>query len=86
MCACACVVIQYSLIGLASSSSVLHNSALFVCADALITKTATVSHYFITADQPDVFTVDEAVDKMGFGLFQILLCMFAGSIWVRTCD
>ncbi|XP_065920283.1 putative transporter svop-1 isoform X2 [Dysidea avara] len=34
------------------------------------------------ADLPDVFTVDEAVDKMGFGLFQVLLCMFAGSIWV----
>ena len=54
-----------------------------MCAAAL---TTTVSHYFITADLPDVFTVDDAVDKMGFGLFQILLCMFAGSIWVRTCD
>ena len=41
--------------------------------------------YTAIADLPDVFTVDEAVDKMGFGLFQVLLCMFAGSIWVSTC-
>ncbi|XP_065892911.1 putative transporter svop-1 [Dysidea avara] len=39
-------------------------------------------HAAAAADIPDVYTVEDAVDKMGFGLFQILLSMFAGSIWM----
>ncbi|XP_065920567.1 putative transporter svop-1 [Dysidea avara] len=31
---------------------------------------------------PGVFTVEDVVDKLGFGLFQVLLCLFSGSIWV----
>ena len=34
-------------------------------------------------DTPDVYTVENAVDEMGFGLFQVLLSIFAGLIWVR---
>ena len=30
----------------------------------------------------DLFTVDEAVEKMGFGMFQLLVAVFAGFIWV----
>ena len=37
----------------------------------------------MTIGYEDVYTVEEAVDKMGFGIFQILLSAFAGSIWVR---
>ena len=44
------------------------------------------SYPFTTADIPDVYTVEDAVDKMGFGLFQILLSMFAGSIWVSLVN
>lgn len=31
-----------------------------------------------------MYTVEDAVDKMGFGLFQVLLSTFAGLIWVRV--
>ena len=31
-----------------------------------------------------MYTVEDAVDKMGFGLFQVLLSSFAGLIWVRV--
>ena len=30
----------------------------------------------------DLFTVDEAVEKMGFGMFQLLVAVFAGFVWV----
>jgi len=29
-----------------------------------------------------IFTIDEAVEKMGFGMFQLLIAMFAGLVWV----
>ena len=32
----------------------------------------------------DLFTVDEAVEKMGFGVFQLLVAMFAGLVWVSV--
>ena len=32
----------------------------------------------------DVFTIDEAVEKLGFGFFQILITVFCGLIWVRA--
>ena len=35
----------------------------------------------ITEDD-DVYTVEEAVHEIGFGVFQILLSMFCGLIWV----
>ena len=30
-------------------------------------------------------TVEEAIEKMGFGPFQVLVCFFAGMLWVRVC-
>ena len=40
-------------------------------------------HVIITGDNiPDVYTVEEAVDKLGFGAFQVLISLFAGVIWV----
>lgn len=30
-----------------------------------------------------VYTVEDVVDKLGFGLFQLGVTMFAGAIWVR---
>ena len=33
-------------------------------------------------DLSNVYTVEEAVHKIGFGVFQILLSMFCGLIWV----
>ena len=36
----------------------------------------------IIDDIPDVYTVEEAVDKLGFGAFQVLISLFAGVIWV----
>ena len=38
--------------------------------------------YTITGDLPDVYTVEEAVDKLGFGAFQVFMIIFAGSITV----
>ena len=29
-----------------------------------------------------MYTVEEAVDKLGFGTFQVLISLFAGVIWV----
>ena len=37
----------------------------------------------ITDDLPDVYTVEEAVDKLGFGAFQVFMSIFAGAIWVK---
>jgi hypothetical protein len=31
----------------------------------------------------DIFTVEEAIEKMGFGPFQILITVFSGLLWVR---
>ena len=33
-------------------------------------------------DLTNVYTVEEAVDKIGFGLFQVLLSLFSGAIMV----
>ena len=33
-------------------------------------------------DLPGVYTVEEAVDKLGFGAFQVLISIFSGTIWV----
>lgn len=30
----------------------------------------------------DVFTVEEAIEKLGFGPFQILITIFSGMLWV----
>lgn len=30
----------------------------------------------------DVFTVEEAIEKLGFGPFQILITVFSGMLWV----
>ena len=30
-----------------------------------------------------VYTVEDAIDQIGFGPFQILIVMFTGMIWVR---
>lgn len=38
-----------------------------------------LSYIFI----PDTFTVDQAVDAIGFGKFQIKLSFFTGLVWVR---
>lgn len=31
----------------------------------------------------DYYTVEDAIDHMGFGPFQILVTLFAGMVWVR---
>ena len=33
-------------------------------------------------EEPEVCTAEEAVEKIGCGLFQVLLISFAGSLWV----
>ena len=33
-------------------------------------------------DLSNIYTVEEAVHKIGFGVFQILLSLFCGAIWV----
>ena len=33
----------------------------------------------------DTLTVEEAIEKMGFGPFQILITFFCGFIWVSVC-
>ena len=38
-------------------------------------------HVLIIAD---IFTVEEAIEKMGFGPFQILITVFSGMLWVRV--
>ena len=42
-------------------------------------------HFYIISgddDVPDIYTVEEAVDKLGFGAFQVFMSIFAGTIWV----
>ena len=36
-------------------------------------------------DLSNIYTVEEAVHKIGFGVFQILLSFFCGAIWVKQC-
>ena len=36
-------------------------------------------------DLSNIYTVEEAVHKIGFGVFQILLSLFCGAIWVKPC-
>ena len=33
-------------------------------------------------DLSNIYTVEEAVHEIGFGVFQILLSLFCGAIWV----
>ena len=33
----------------------------------------------------DVFTVDDAVELLGFGRFQLMLSFFTGLAWVSVC-
>ena len=33
----------------------------------------------------ELSTVDEAVEKIGFGVFQIIVLSFCGLVWVRLC-
>ena len=42
---------------------------------------------FLTEDGSlvDVYTVEDAIDKMGCGVFQILLALVAGGMWVSSC-
>ena len=46
------------------------------------------SHIFITTedDLSNIYTVEEAVYEIGFGVFQVLLSFFCGVIWVEPCD
>lgn len=38
------------------------------------------------AGAESVYTVEEAVEKLGFGIFQILVTVFSGLLWVcSTC-
>ena len=41
-------------------------------------------HFYIIPgdDVSDIYTVEEAVDKLGFGAFQVFMSIFAGTIWV----
>ena len=44
--------------------------------------------FIITDDDlSNVYTVEEAVQEIGFGVFQVLLTLFSGAIWViiLTC-
>ena len=36
-------------------------------------------------DLVDVYTVEEVIDKMGCGVFQVLLSLMAGGMWVSNC-
>ena len=33
----------------------------------------------------DVYTVEDAIDTMGCGVFQVFLSLFAGGMWVSDC-
>ena len=45
------------------------------------TKLYTCTCVNVTAAE-QVYTVEEAIEKMGFGFFQVLLTVFSGLIWV----
>ena len=34
----------------------------------------------------DVFTVEDVVEKMGFGWYQLGITLFSGSLWVRLVN
>ena len=38
---------------------------------------------YTTAEE--VYTVEEAIEKLGFGFFQVLVTLFSGLLWVRFC-
>ena len=40
--------------------------------------------YNLEDDLSNVYTVEEAVDKIGFGMFQALLSLFSGAIMVGS--
>lgn len=45
-------------------------------------------HIFVTKvylAHADVFTVEEAIEQLGFGPFQILITIFSGMLWVNYC-
>ena len=43
--------------------------------------------FIITEDDlSNIYTVEEAVHEIGFGVFQVLLSFFCGAIWVKPCD
>lgn len=60
------------------TSSEYHTN-LYLCLNVILDS---VLYAITDGDLSNIHTVDEAVEKMGFGAFQILLSMFAGAIWV----
>ena len=40
------------------------------------------THMHTAADQ--VYTVEDAIEKLGFGFFQVLVTLFSGLLWVST--
>ena len=38
------------------------------------------------ADLSNIYTVEEAVHKIGFGVFQVLLSLFCGAVWVTVVN
>ena len=36
--------------------------------------------------EDEVYTVEDAVNQLGFGLFQIIVTFFSGLTWVRSAD
>ena len=39
--------------------------------------------FFSAPGKEPVYTVEDAVNHMGFGVFQIIVTLFAGFTWVR---
>ena len=42
-------------------------------------------HFATESELLEAFTVEEAVNKMGFGVFQLIVALLAGFVWVRVC-
>ena len=47
----------------------------------VVTYTCTCTLY-VCAIAEQVFTVEEAIEKMGFGFFQVMVTVFSGLLWV----
>ena len=53
------------------------------CQDpSLLSYTVTLFLFFL--GDGNLYTVEEAVEKLGFGPFQVLVTFFTGFLWVRV--
>ena len=41
-------------------------------------------HVCVICTVEKVYTVEEAIEKIGFGFFQVIVTLFSGLLWVRV--